>query len=1022
LNVKRIFQAVFFSVWLLSISFINAQELAHNHPELKWYTIETKHFLVHYHKGAERTAKATAKIAEDIYWPVTSLYLYEPDEKVQFIIRDHDDYSNGAAYYYDNKIELWATPMDFILRGTHNWLRNVITHEFSHMISLGAARKMPRTLPALYFQYFGYEPEKNPYVLRGFPNQVLSYPLTGVVIPMWLAEGVAQFQIPALNYDSWDTHRDMILRTATLENSLLDRKEMGVFGDTSIRNEMSYNQGYSMTQYIVDRYGLETLRKIMKEMKAPWRLTIDGALQKVIKLSEKELYKEWKDYLEKMYAFRTESIKNNLITGVNIHKESSANLFPQWSPTGKSYVFLSNKKSESIYRTALYYHKTTGKTEKIMDGVQSSVSWSPDGEKIAYTKYTSPNKYFSNYLDIYVYDLKKKKERPITKYYRAQSPDWRPDGNEILFVVTKDGTQNIATVHLETKQLTNLTDYKNGEQVFSPRWSPDGKWIVFSLSKRNDRDIALLEVDTKDIKLLLRDKTDARDPVFSPDGQRLYFSWDRTGIFNIYRMGLDGKNVEQLTNVLGGAFMPSINQKGQLLYCHFQTLKYNIAKIDKPESVDKIKTEYVEYTQNVHLASTSLHEILPLNENKADITTNKYDDTQLPNYQSKPYHQVYSKISFLPRVMIDYKTTKLGTYFYSSDALNKYSILGGVTANKDWDLDVFGIVEYNRFLPTIFLEAYYQTRHHSQMDSLIIQDKYVDYRDYTKFAYNYNLMEVDLGLKSYLFNEMNNVRLAFIFSRYSAKVKYEIENQKSTNAYTYFIGKNFSLTYNFANFVESPWFDSEINPYGKRKISITVNQEFDSFIDSFKVTEYGTWGEVYDEYNFTKLELNWREYIRVFPFAKHTLDFQLQAGAITQPVHEFFNFFSGGLLGLRGYPYYSIEGRKQIITRTAYRFPVINHLNFRLLHLYFDKLYAGVFYDFGNAFDEDKIDFKKFKSDYGVELRLNLTSFYSMPTRIFFNAAYGTDEFIKTESYSDIQLKYGKEWRYYFGVTFGFFN
>ena len=139
-------------------------------------------------------------------------------------------------------------------------------------------------------------------------------------------------------------------------------------------------------------------------------------------------------------------------------------------------------------------------------------------------------------------------------------------------------------------------------------------------------------------------------------------------------------------------------------------------------------------------------------------------------------------------------------------------------------------------------------------------------------------------------------------------------------------------------------------------------------------------------------------------------------------VHEFFNFFAGGLLGLRGYPYYSIEGRKILIGRATYRFPIIDHFNFRLLHLYFDKLYAGVFYDYGNAFNEDRVNFSQFKSDYGFELRLDLFSFYSFPTRIFFNAAYSMDEFIKTEKYSNLKLTYGKEWRYYFGITFGYFN
>ncbi|MBK7254750.1 MAG: hypothetical protein IPI04_12810 [Ignavibacteria bacterium] len=59
-----------------------------SHPELDWFTIETKHFFIHYHSGTERTANTAAKIAEDIYGPITSLYKFEPNEKVNFIIND----------------------------------------------------------------------------------------------------------------------------------------------------------------------------------------------------------------------------------------------------------------------------------------------------------------------------------------------------------------------------------------------------------------------------------------------------------------------------------------------------------------------------------------------------------------------------------------------------------------------------------------------------------------------------------------------------------------------------------------------------------------------------------------------------------------------------------------------------------------------------------------------------------------------------------------------------------------------
>ncbi len=57
--------------------------------------------------------------------------------------------------------------------------------------------------------------------LYGFPNVLASYPLPVLNNPAWLAEGTAQFQREWMDYDRWDSHRDMLLRTQVLEGSEL---------------------------------------------------------------------------------------------------------------------------------------------------------------------------------------------------------------------------------------------------------------------------------------------------------------------------------------------------------------------------------------------------------------------------------------------------------------------------------------------------------------------------------------------------------------------------------------------------------------------------------------------------------------------------------------------------------------------------------------------------------------------------------------------------------------------------------
>jgi hypothetical protein len=86
--------------------------------------------------------------------------------------------------------------------------------------------------------------------------------------------------------------------------------------------------------------------------------------------------------------------------------------------------------------------------------------------------------------------------------------------------------------------------------------------------------------------------------------------------------------------------------------------------------------------------------------------------------------------------------------------------------------------------------------------------------------------------------------------------------------------------------------------------------------------------------------------------------------------------------------------------------------------VYFDKFYASVFGDFGNAWSSATPRLRDFKADAGVELRLETFSWYSYPTRIFFNAAYGFNKFNRIVNGTPVP--YGKEMRFYFGVLFGF--
>ncbi|MDZ7623193.1 MAG: hypothetical protein U5J96_01920 [Ignavibacteriaceae bacterium] len=421
------------------------------HPELDWFTIKGEHVEVHYHNGAERTAKVIAKIADEVWDPICSLYDYEPT-KVHYVVKDIDDYSNGATYFFDNKIEIWTSALDFDLRGTHNWLRNVISHEFTHMVQLQAAMKLSRSVPAVFLQMINYQEERRPDLLYGYPNYVISYPIATVNVPAWFAEGTAQYMRQEFDYDNWDAHRDMILRSYVLDGNMLTWNQMGVFGKTSLGNESVYNSGFALTRYIAQQYGEDKLREITKKLGKLGNFTIDAAFEDVLGKDGTEIYTEWKNFLLEDYTKRTEKIKSNLVEGEKIADKGFGNFYPTFSKDGKKIYYISNKSSDYFSPSSIFEYDIETKTEKVLvGGVRSTYSWIPGQNKILYSKITEDNPDWYNVHDLFIYDIDEDDEARLTNNLRANQPDVSNDGKHIAFLFQKDGTTNLGLVDIDPK-------------------------------------------------------------------------------------------------------------------------------------------------------------------------------------------------------------------------------------------------------------------------------------------------------------------------------------------------------------------------------------------------------------------------------------------------------------------------------------------------------------------------------------------------------------------------------------------
>lgn len=1043
-NSLHLFCILILSFILYPLSALQAQEYEPNHPELVWKTIETEHFRVHYHQGTERTANVVAKIAEDVHPDIAGLYQYEPDTKVDFIIKDIQDYANGAAYFFDNKIEIWAENLDYVLRGTHNWLRDVITHEYTHIISLQKALKFTRRVPAGWLQVFGYESERREDVVRGFPDVLISYPISGITIPVWYAEGVSQFQTPTKRFDYRDSHREMLLRDRVMTGELLDFNEMGHFGKNSIGNESSYNQGFAFVRYLAENYGDTVVTKLAINASNPFSISFDGAMKKATGVSAKELHNRWHDEMLKTYTERLSTVRANLQTGAPFVEDGIGNMHPQVSPDGKFVAYIATGDADYLSQNQLVIENLqSGEKQKIDERITGSMSWSPDGSYLTYSKII-PTDQFHLYNDVFIYDIAKKEAHRITRNLRARHPDWSNNGNNLTFIVESDGLQNPYVLELGDLEkalaqenwlwryydlnshemladgnhdseknwqekyrksgfkgiaLRQLTQFVDGRQIYHPRWAPGDAEIYFDTSIEFARDIAKIPAAGGEMSYVLNAEYDERYPDFNPVTGELIYASDETGIFNIYSTNLQTGAKKAWTNVVGGAFMPSLTPEGDLFYSQYVNQGYKIYRINDAQPVAQEKLRYIE----------NYGETIP------ELTVNQRVDNPAP---ATPYKNSFSSVTFMPRLLVDYKTVKPGFYIYTNELLNRLSFFGGADINLDKDYDLFGIFEYNMHKPTVFLELFNQS---ANIKDNVILPEFPGVEP--EIDIQFNLFQGNFGFRGHflpgILGKIFDTRLEYILSLYRARIKGFAFNDPVSNApiefaplrYSYLKGQSVSLLLKHVSVKRD--LDTEINPRDGRYFTLRIQREWNKFLSDF-ATDRAENLEIFDKFNFNRIEMNWEEYFKV-PFTdRHTLTLRMQGGFIDTKVDSFFHFFGGGLVGLKGYPFYSVEGRRVAIGTATYRFPLLRNINKQFLNMYFDKLYLGGFAQYGNAWSENTLDFDDFLSDVGVQLRLDTFSWYFFPTRIFFEAAYP----LKVQVNNGVS--YPKEWKYYLGVLFDF--
>ncbi|MDL1871668.1 hypothetical protein FBR05_05640 [Deltaproteobacteria bacterium PRO3] len=975
-------------IWLAPLAGAHA---GYFDPKLKWYTLSTPHFNIHYHEGEEEVARRMTVIAEKVYAEQTPKFKWKPWGRVEVVLTDTTDISNAFTSTLPYNYILLFVPApqgDSTLNYYEDWLYDLFLHEFTH---------------TLHLDMYGGLVKPFRWVLGRIvtPNGLT---------PGWVREGIATQQESLTGKGRVNnSFSDMMLRTDLMNDQFLALDQMAGLQFDWPSSNAAYIYGGKFWAYLADTYGQDTVVEFSKRYSnSMWLFSLNNKARKTF--GGKNFFKlhdEWKASLKEKYAKQRQEVEAkglSSLSEVRHYKGSLSN--PTLSPDGQIIIY---SQTDVHNKPEIRRIRVDGSGDELISKgrIGAQYSFSPDGKKVVYSS-MGTYKHYYKYFELFELDLQTKKSRQLTTGQRAFHPDYSPDGKTLVFVQNKVNTTRLALYDFETKKIKLLGASEPWVQYSNPRFSPDGKTIAVSAWRNGNRDIYLYDLEGKIVKQVTQDTAIDLNPIFAKDGADLFFTSDRTGITNVWRYNLASGQSEQVTNVLTGVFQPQF-AGGKLVVQNYYGRGYDLKAMDyqpQPIAVAKApakkgkkgrrarapKAAAVEtaaltapaqgdlaigdpLARRERAAKTAAPEASATAVTAPDAATGataaapaatpgpelpESVSAELENLQPKKYNP-FKKL-FIPRYIqpniLFGDSVTITADIGSSDPLGWHRWTGGI--NYRTDANFLGgqfNYSYNRLKPTIFAGFY---------------DFVVDYGDV-------------FGINQSFFEERRRgfVGASIGTGEHLLAGYYFFENRSAESAIPpgailpptlgNFSGFGMRYTWNRA-----AYYPASISLEGGPRLQINVEGTDQALGSSPNNEQLIIQGDL-------------REYVPL-PLDGHVLAFRLAGGIafgdrLLQGTFRLGSALGEGTLSavtprlftLRGLPQITFAGERALLMSGEYRLPLVypqRGLGTTPIHL--NKLYMVFFADYGSVFNGD-IDFDNFLLGVGAELRGDFVIGYGLP-------------------------------------------
>ncbi len=617
-------------VLLLFLSIAYPSANGRNNPRVNFKEFYTANFKVVYQDGLDSIAKRAATVAEAALPGICeNLFVeYRALPKINIVISDIDDYSNGFSSPFGNKIELFASPMQSLTTGSIAWIDRLVVHELAHQITYQNLRRTFGIYSTIYYLSF---------------------------IPAWFIEGIAQYEA-----EEWDNNRDFLLRTSSVGNALLRRERThGFTGLNVIESRLLYEQGHSIYRFLAKTYGSNIGGRILNGLSV-FSPTISSGLRRTIRMDEKRLFERWRGYVEAEYKreYGAAPRNNRNYQSIPLIAERFDHLYSFKRIAGGA-VFTGIEKLDRYEENLFVYRNGSGLQN--IDGplVNSLFDISKDGQIILYSKMVRDKEGALRYrikasdLDGNMIDI---------PYINGESPVF-VGTNSIAYLSNRGGRTFLFKLTLPYREPKLLPLPPSVISAYSLKVSNERFYLSAIL---DDGKRAIVSIDTlgSNYRVDVSDETaDSRLPSISSNGQLAYIT-NKNGPFEL-RLN-DAESERTVVSDPLGVFAPEFYGDDSLTYIAVQPTKTGF------------RTTAYTVSVNANVNPISWDSLLEWKKGRVFNARTVTGFTQM----SAP--QKYNSLLSLKPLLI-YPTgvdnTALGTAVFFSDPVGRHELTGALLLN-----------------------------------------------------------------------------------------------------------------------------------------------------------------------------------------------------------------------------------------------------------------------------------------------------------------------------------------------------